>query len=95
MGLPNPLMQGRKSAILSVSELARIKLLRFWFVMQFSAHGQRIVWIDGAIAFFDMLNHTVFVDHNIGALSPLIGLILFVVAFENAVGRQHFLVHVA
>jgi hypothetical protein len=28
-------------------------------------------------------------------LSPLIGLILFVVAFENSVGRQHFLVHVA
>jgi hypothetical protein len=82
----------RESVISSVSELA---LLRFWFVMQFSAHGQRIVWVDGAIAFFDMLNHTVLVDHNIGALRPLIGLILFVIAFENAVGRQHFLVHVA
>jgi hypothetical protein len=28
-------------------------------------------------------------------LSPLIGLILLVVAFENAVGGQHFFVHVA
>jgi hypothetical protein len=28
-------------------------------------------------------------------LRPFIGLVLLVVAFENAVGRQHFLVHVA
>jgi len=73
----------------------RIALLRFWFVVQLSAHGQRIIRVDGAIAFFDMLNHAVFIDHNIGALSPLIGLILFIIAFENAVGCQHFLVHVA
>ena len=71
------------------------KLLRVRLAVQFSTYGQRIIRIDGAIAFFDMLNHTVLVDHNIGALGPLISLILLVIAFQNAVGCQHFLVHVA
>jgi hypothetical protein len=71
------------------------KLLRFCLAMQFGADRQRIIRIDGAIAFFDMLNHTVLVDYNIGALSPLISLILLIIAFENAIGCQHLLVHVA
>ena len=82
----------------STQESSRIaefeQLFCFRLAVQFRAHRQGIVWIDGAIAFFDMLNHAVLIDDNVGALSPLIGLILLVVAFENAVGCQHFLVHV-
>jgi len=63
--------------------------------VQFSAHGQGIIRIDGAVAFFDVLNDAVLVNHDVGALRPFIGLVLLVIAFENAVGRQHFLVHVA
>lgn len=63
--------------------------------MQFGAHGQGVVRIDRAVTFFDVLNDTVFVDHDVSALRPLIGLVLLIVAFENPIGGKHFLVHVA
>ena len=42
-----------------------------------------------------MLDDAVLVDDDVGALRPFEGLILHVVAFEDAVGRQHLFVHVA
>jgi hypothetical protein len=65
------------------------------FFVQVGADGQSVVGIDGGVAFFDMLDDTVFVDDDVGALGPLVGLRLHVVAFEDAVGGEHFFVHVA
>ena len=42
-----------------------------------------------------MLDDSVFVDHDICSQRPLIGLALHVVAFEDAIGREHLFVHVA
>ena len=63
--------------------------------MQFGTHGQGVVRIDGAVAFLDVLNQTIFVDDDIGALRPFVGLILLVVSLEDSVGGEHFLIHVA
>ena len=63
--------------------------------MQVSAHGESGVGVDGGVAFFDVLDDAVFVDDDVGALCPFEGLILHVVAFEDAVDRQHLFVHVA
>ena len=63
--------------------------------MQIGADREGVVGIDCGVAFFDVLDDAVFVDDDVGALRPFEGLILHVVAFEDAVGRQHLLVHVA
>lgn len=63
--------------------------------MQVGADRQGVVGIDGGVAFFDVLDDAVFVDDDVGALGPLEGLILHIVAFEDAVGDEHFFVHVA
>ena len=63
--------------------------------MQVGAHGESGVGVDGGVAFFDVLHDAVLVYDDVGALSPLERLILHVVAFEDAVGRQHLFVHVA
>jgi hypothetical protein len=63
--------------------------------VQVGAHGESGVGVDGGVAFFDVLDDAVFVDDDVGALRPFEGLILHVVAFEDAVGRQHLFVHVA
>ncbi len=63
--------------------------------MQGGAHGEGGVGIDGAVALFDKLDDALLVDDDVGAQSPLIGLILFVIALEDAVGLEHLAVHVA
>jgi hypothetical protein len=63
--------------------------------VQVGADGECVVGIDGGVAFFDVLDDAVFVDDDVGALGPLKGLILHVVAFEDAVGAEHLFVHVA
>ncbi len=63
--------------------------------MQRGAHGQGRVGIDGAVAFFDKLDDALFVDDDVGAQSPLVRFILNVVALEDAVGLEHFAIHVA
>ena len=63
--------------------------------MQVGADRERVIGIDGRVAFFDVLDDAVLVDDDVGALSPLIGLGLNVVALEDAVFLEHLLVHVA
>ena len=63
--------------------------------MQIGADRERVVGIDGGVAFFDVLDDTVLVDDDIGALRPLVGLALHIVALEDAVGCEHLFVHVA
>ncbi len=63
--------------------------------MQGSAHGESRVGVDGAVALFDKLDDALLVDNDVGAQSPLVGLILNVVALEDAVGLEHLTVHIA
>ena len=70
-------------------------LLGGLFFVQVGANGERGVGIDGGVAFFDVLHDAVFVDDDVGALGPLEGLVLHVVAFEDTVGAEHLFVHVA
>jgi hypothetical protein len=64
------------------------------FFVQVGTDRESVVGVDGGVAFFDVLNDTVFVDDDVGALGPLVGFGLHVVAFEDAVGGEHFFVHV-
>jgi hypothetical protein len=63
--------------------------------VQSSAHGQSGVGIDRAVAFVDQLDDALLVDDNVGAQGPLVRFVVFVVAFEDAVGLEHLAVHVA
>jgi hypothetical protein len=65
------------------------------FFVQVGAHRERIVGIDGGIAFFDVLDHAVLVYDDVGAHSPFVGFVLHVVTFEDAVRRKHLFVHIA
>jgi len=70
-------------------------LLRGVLFVQSSAHGQSGVGIDRAVAFVDQLDDALLVDDNVGAQGPLVRFVVFVVAFEDAVGLEHLAVHVA
>jgi hypothetical protein len=70
-------------------------LLRGVFFVQRSAHGQSGVGIDGAVTFVNQLDDALLVDDNIGAQSPLESLVVLVIAFENAVGLEHLVIHIA
>ena len=63
--------------------------------MQRRAHGQGGVGIDCAVAFVNQLDDALLVDDDVGAQSPLVRFILDVVALEDAVGLEHFAIHVA
>ena len=63
--------------------------------MQVEADGRGGVGVDGAVTSFDVPDDSVFVDDDVGAHGPLVSLALHIVVFENAVGDEHFLVHVA
>jgi hypothetical protein len=63
--------------------------------VEVEADGSRGVGVDGTIAAFDVADDAVFVDDDIGAQGPLVGVVLSFVGFEDAVGSEHFLVHVA
>src|SRR6266852_1284411 len=65
------------------------------FFRKLRAHGDGIVWIDGAGLFFHRLDDAFFVDDESSALRPIIFFFLDVVHFEDAVLFQHFAVHVA
>src|SRR5712691_10835369 len=70
-------------------------LLGGLFFVQVGTDGESVVGIHGGVAFFDVLHDAVLVYNDVGSLSPLKSLILHVVAFEDAVGREHLFVHVA
>jgi hypothetical protein len=70
------------------------ELLRGGFFVQRGTHGQGGVGIDGAVAFVDQLNDALFVDDDIRTQSPLVRFILDVVALEDAVGLEHFAIHI-
>ena len=55
--------------------------------MEVGADGHGGIRIDGAVAFFDVADDALFIDDDVGALRPLVGLILHVVALQDAVGR--------
>ena len=63
--------------------------------MQVGADRQSVVGIYGGVAFFDVLDDSILVDDDVGTLGPLIGLALHIVALEDAVRREHLLVHIA
>jgi hypothetical protein len=63
--------------------------------VEIRANVQRVVGIDGALVEFDMLDDSLFVYDDVCALRPLIGVAFDVMPFEDAVGGEHFLVHVA
>ena len=70
-------------------------LLGGLFLVQVGADGNGGVGVDGAVAAFDVADDAVFVDDDVGAQGPLIGVALLFVGFQDAVGSEHFLVHVA
>src|SRR5882762_5609589 len=70
-------------------------LLSGFLLVQRRAHGQGGVGIDGAVALFDELDDALLVDDDVGAQSPLEGIVVDVITLQNAVGFEHLLVHVA
>ena len=63
--------------------------------MQGGAQGERGVGIDGGVAFLDELDDSLLVDDDVRAQSPLIRVILNVIALQDTVALEHFAVHVA
>jgi len=63
--------------------------------VQGRADGDGRVGIDGAVAFFDVADDALFIDDDVGALRPLVGFLLNVVALQDAVLGEHLVVHVA
>ena len=63
--------------------------------MEIHADRQRVVGIDGALIFLDVLNDAVFIDDDVRASCPLIIFALDVVTLEDSVVLEHLLVHVA
>src|SRR5215813_3060939 len=76
-------------------KLLDLGLLCRLFFMQVHANVKRVVWIDGTGVKFHMPDDSLFVDDDVCALRPLILLALHFVILEDAVGSEHFLVHVA
>ena len=70
-------------------------LLRGLFLVQVGADRNGGVGVDGAVTAFDVADDAVFVDDDVGAQGPLECVALLFVGFEDPVGREHFLVHVA
>ena len=64
-------------------------------LVQASAYRNGAVRIDRAIPLFDMLDSSFFVHHDRRALRPLELAAFNVIGLQDAVGSQHFLVHVA
>ena len=70
-------------------------LLGRFFLVQIGANVQRIIWIDGAFIKLDVLDDASFIYDDVRALRPLVGVALDVMSLEDAVGDEHFFVHVA
>jgi hypothetical protein len=64
-------------------------------LVESGAKGESGIGIDGVVAFVDQANDALLVDDDVGAKSPLIVFVLDAVGFQDAVGSEHFAVHVA
>src|SRR2546426_112496 len=73
----------------------RTRLFGGAFFVQGGADSEGRVGIDGAVAFVDQLDDALLVDDDVGAKGPLVGLVLNVVPFQDAVGLEHPAVHIA
>ena len=63
--------------------------------MENGAQGESGVGVDGFVALVDEPDYALLVDDDVGAKRPLIVFILDAVGFQDAVGGEHFVVHVA
>jgi len=63
--------------------------------VEVGADGDRVVGIDGAVAFLDVADDAVLVDDDVGAHGPLVAFALDIVVLEDAVRSEHLVVHVA
>lgn len=63
--------------------------------MEVDADGLRVVGVDGAVAFLDVTDDSLFVDDDVGPLRPLEFLALNIIGFQNAVSGEHFVIHIA
>jgi hypothetical protein len=63
--------------------------------VQVGADGDGGVGVYGAVAFLDVADDAFLIDDDIGALRPLVRLLLNVVVLQDAVTGEHFLAHVA
>jgi len=63
--------------------------------VQFEADVDGVVGIHSAVVEFDVLNLSVFVHHESGAPRPLVVVSAHGILFQNAVGSEDFVVHVA
>ena len=65
------------------------------FFVQVGADRESRVRVNRAIALLDVLDDAVLIDDDVGALRPLVSLVFLVVVLQNAVGSEHFLIHIA
>src|SRR6516162_8573221 len=77
------------------SHRCRSELLRGGLLAESGAQGERGVGVDGFVALVDEPDYALLVDDDVGAKRPLIVFILDAVGFQDAVGGEHFVVHVA
>ena len=64
-------------------------------LLEGGAEGKGSVGVDGVVTFVDEADGALLVDDDVGAKSPLIIFVLNAVGFQDAVGLEHFVVHVA
>lgn len=63
--------------------------------MQRGAEREGRVGIDGVISFVDETNDALLIDDDVCAESPLVIFVFDAISFQDAVGREHLVVHVA
>jgi hypothetical protein len=71
------------------------QLLGGLFFVEVDTNGFGCVGVDRAVAAFDVTNNAVLVDDDVGAQGPLIAFTLDVIGLQDAVRREHFVVHIA
>ena len=63
--------------------------------MEGGAEGEGGIGVDCVVAFVDEADDALLVDDNVGAESPLVVFVFDGVGFQDAVGGEHLVVHVA
>src|SRR3974377_1928588 len=73
----------------------KAELLRGLFLVQVGQNGHGGGRVDRAIAAFNVADDAVFINDDVGAQGPLVGVAVSVIVFQDSVGGEHFAVHVA